>query len=185
MDSSYHTAASRSLGLYTHTPVNGPLSGTTRVSQYQKGKANLDFVGARDSEWQWNQLGHMQVCTLLQTDNHASTPPLSFFTGWMPFPPPNQQCHRTEGLQRGQIQTRPMLLLMLTKPHHNGFGSSRVVSVLDSDAVGPGFKSQPRRCRVTVLGKLFTHQSCLCSPRSETGSSPLKGYGGNCRPGGK
>ena len=33
---------------------------------------------------------------------------------------------------------------------------SRVVSVLDSGAVGPGFKSQPRRCRVTDLGKLFT-----------------------------
>jgi len=35
------------------------------------------------------------------------------------------------------------------------FGS-RVVSVLDSGAEGPGLKSQPRRCRVTVLGKLFT-----------------------------
>ena len=33
---------------------------------------------------------------------------------------------------------------------------SRVVSVLDSDAEGPGFKSQLRCCRVTVLGKLFT-----------------------------
>ena len=33
---------------------------------------------------------------------------------------------------------------------------SRVVSVLGSGAEGPGFKSQPRRCRVTVLGKLFT-----------------------------
>jgi len=33
---------------------------------------------------------------------------------------------------------------------------SRVVSVLDSRAEGPGFKSQSRRCRVTVLGKLFT-----------------------------
>jgi len=43
------------------------------VSRYQKGKTNLDFPGARDSEWQWNQLDHMQVCTLLQTDNHAST----------------------------------------------------------------------------------------------------------------
>jgi len=37
-----------------------------------------------------------------------------------------------------------------------GWLGSRVVSVLDSDAEGPGFKSQPRRCRVTVLGKLFT-----------------------------
>jgi len=33
---------------------------------------------------------------------------------------------------------------------------SRVVSVLDSGAVGRVFKSQPRRCRVTVLGKLLT-----------------------------
>ena len=37
-----------------------------------------------------------------------------------------------------------------------GWLGSRVVSGLDSRAEGPGFKSQPRRCRVTVLGKLFT-----------------------------
>jgi len=49
------------------------------VSWYQKGKTNLDFTGARDSEWQWHQLGCMQVCTLLQTDKQASTPPLSFY----------------------------------------------------------------------------------------------------------
>jgi len=46
---------------HTHT-FNGPFSGTTWVSQYQKGKTNLDFTEARDSEWQWHQLGHMQVC---------------------------------------------------------------------------------------------------------------------------
>ena len=66
---------------YTHThthPFNGPFSRTTWVSRYQKGKTNLDFTEARDSEWQWHQLGHMQVCTLLQTDNHASNPPLIF-----------------------------------------------------------------------------------------------------------
>jgi len=38
----------------------------------------VDFTEARDSEWEWHQLGHMQVCTLLQTDDHANTPPLSF-----------------------------------------------------------------------------------------------------------
>jgi len=42
-------------------------------------QTNLDFTEARDSEWQWHQLGYMQVCTSLQTDNHASTPPLSFY----------------------------------------------------------------------------------------------------------
>jgi len=67
------------------------------VSQYQKVKTNLDFTEARDSEWKWYQLGYMQVCTSLQTDNHASTPPLSFFTGRMPFLPPNQQRQSTEG----------------------------------------------------------------------------------------
>jgi len=48
----------------THThPFNGLFSGTTQVSRYQKGKTNPDFTEARDSEWQWHQLGHMHVCT--------------------------------------------------------------------------------------------------------------------------
>jgi len=72
---------SKSAHMYRVTlshPFKGPLSGTTQVGRYQKGKTNLDFTDARDSEWQWHQLGHMQVCTSLQTDNHAGTPPLSF-----------------------------------------------------------------------------------------------------------
>ena len=36
-------------------------------------------VWRRDSEWQWHQLGHM-----LQTDNHASTPPLSLLQAGCP-----------------------------------------------------------------------------------------------------
>ena len=77
--------------IHTHThPFNGPFSGTTQVSQYQKGGNNLDFTEARDSEWQWHQLGQMQVCTVLQTDNHASTPPLSFLqTGYSSCRPTN------------------------------------------------------------------------------------------------
>jgi len=63
---------------HTHS-FNGTFSGTTQVSRYQKGKTNLDFTEARNSEWQWHQLGRMQVCTSHQTDNHASTPPLSFY----------------------------------------------------------------------------------------------------------
>ena len=63
----------------SHHPFNGPFSGTTRMSRYRKGKTNLDFTKARDSEWQWHQLGHMQVCTALQTNYHASTPPLIFY----------------------------------------------------------------------------------------------------------
>ena len=79
-------------------PFNGLFSRITWVSRYQKGKTNLDFTGARDSEWQWHQLGHMQVCNSLQTDNHANTPH-SFFTGRMPFLSPNQQRQSTEGIK--------------------------------------------------------------------------------------
>jgi len=54
------------------------------VSRYQKGKTNLDFTEATVSEWQWHQLGYMQVCTALQTDSHASTLPLSFLQAGCP-----------------------------------------------------------------------------------------------------
>jgi len=47
------------------------------------------------SEWQWHQLGHMQICTLTQTRLHLH-PTTQLFTGWMPFLPPNQQHQSTE-----------------------------------------------------------------------------------------
>jgi len=48
--------------------------------------------------WQWHQLHHTQItCILLQTDNHASTSSLIFFTGQMLFLMPNQQCQSSEG----------------------------------------------------------------------------------------
>jgi len=66
------------------------------VSRYQKGKINLDFTEARDNERQWHLLGHMQVCTdctSLQTDSHASAPPLSFLrTGC-------HSCHPTNSVK--------------------------------------------------------------------------------------
>ena len=47
-------------GIPTHTHTH-PLSRITRVSWCQKGKTNLDFTEARDSEWQWHQLGYGQI----------------------------------------------------------------------------------------------------------------------------
>ena len=112
---------------HTHThPFNGPLSGTTHVSRYQKGKTNLDFTGARDSEWQWHQLGHMQVCTSLQTDNHANTPLLKFFTGRMPFLPPNQQHQSTEGRQ---LRNRTQILFsVITRPVNKSSSSEHSIT---------------------------------------------------------
>jgi len=48
------------------------------VSQYKKGKTNLDFTEARDSEWQWHQLDHMQVAPDRQQCQHPTT---QFFYG--------------------------------------------------------------------------------------------------------
>jgi len=64
------------------------------VSRYQNGKTNLDFTEARDSEWQWYQLGHMQVCTSPQTENHASTPPLRFLQAGCSSCRPTNSVHR-------------------------------------------------------------------------------------------
>jgi len=61
------------------------------MSRYQKGKTNLDFTEARDIEWQWHQLGYMQVCNSLQTD--VITAPLSFLQARCP------SCHPTNGVK--------------------------------------------------------------------------------------
>ena len=74
-------------------PFNGLFSRTTWVSRYQKGKTNLDFTGARDREWQWHRLGHMQVRNSLQTDNHTSTSPPCFLQAGCP------SCHPTNSVK--------------------------------------------------------------------------------------
>ena len=69
------------------------------MSRYQKGKTNLDFTEARDSEWQWHQPGRMQVCTSLQTDNHASTPTTQFLQTGCP------SCRQTNSVKALKVVT--------------------------------------------------------------------------------
>ena len=91
----------------THTRLTALLSGTTRVSRYQKGKTNRDFTEARDSEWQWHQMGRMQVCISLQTDNHASTSPLSFLQAGCPSCHPTNSVRALKALQH-KINTKKL-----------------------------------------------------------------------------
>jgi len=60
-----------------------------------------DFTEARDSEWQWHQLGHMQVCTSLQTENHARTLPLSFLQAGCP-----RSCRPTNSVKALKAQKK-------------------------------------------------------------------------------
>jgi len=64
---------------YVH--FNCLFSRTTWVSWHQKGKLFWILLEQEMMVWQWHQLDHMQIiCTLLQTDNHASTSPLIFYS---------------------------------------------------------------------------------------------------------
>jgi len=60
---------------------------------------------------------------------------------------------RMANVRKGNQPAKNLQQLLLTTP---GWLGSRVISTLNTDAEGPGFKSQLQRSRVTVLGKLFT-----------------------------
>ena len=60
-----HTAV---LNLSVTHPFNGPFSGTTRVSRYQKGKTNLDFTEASDSGFSW------AICKSAPRSRQITTP---------------------------------------------------------------------------------------------------------------
>ena len=117
------SAGSSQTSLYIHL-FNGPFSGTTQVSQYQKGKTNLDFTETRDSEWQWHQLGHMQVCTSLQTDDHTSTPPLSFLQAGCP------SCRPTNSVKALKAQPAYTYVDLIQSPFHFSLWSRLQIKVV-------------------------------------------------------
>jgi len=61
------------------------------VSRYQKGKTNLDFTEARDNEVAVALAGPYASLHLAPDRQPHQHPTTLFFTGWMPFLPPNQQ----------------------------------------------------------------------------------------------
>jgi len=112
----YHTTTS-----YSHThartqahPFNGPFSGWAST---RKVKPSWILLKQRDSEWQWHQLDHMQVCTLLHTDNHASTSLLSFLQAGYP------SCHPTTSVKALKANTSYSCKLIMQKNDANLFPS--------------------------------------------------------------
>ena len=59
-------------GAITHTHLTALCPGLPRVSRYQKDKTNLDVTEARP-------VSGSGISASLQTDNHTSTPPVSFY----------------------------------------------------------------------------------------------------------
>jgi len=92
---------------HTH-PSNGPLSGNTQVSRYQKGKTKLDFSEAKTvsgSGISW------AICKSAPRSRQITMPAPHCLvsTGRMPFLPPNQQRQSTEGT-------------IISANHHNNYG---------------------------------------------------------------
>jgi len=147
-----------SASVVTH-PFNGLVSGTTRVSRYQKGKTNLDCTEARDSEWRWHQLGHMQICTSLQTNNHASTPPLSFLQAGCP------SCRPTNSVKalKAKALKATTLFVKIIDPiiRQPGFNLPRHTwSLMNRFRTGKG----PCRADLHKWG-LAKSPSCVCDQR--------------------
>ena len=121
------------------------------MSRYQKGKTNLDFTEARDSEWQWHQLGHMPDCTSLQTDHHASTPPLSFLQAGCPSLRLTNSVKALKALCCCTWQINFSLYLF----YKHTFGNRRHRSVPDVSSVTRALKeyiaSRPGLCLVVVF----------------------------------
>jgi len=88
------------------------------VSRYHKGKTNLDFTEATDNEWQCHQLGHMQVCISLQTDNHASTPPLSFLQAGCPPSRPTNSLKALKQNKPSYIRRKQTVIHLPTPPEN-------------------------------------------------------------------
>jgi len=90
-------------------------SRTTRVSRHQKSRTipvnQSGFTGARYNEWQWHQLGDMQICTLFQTDNHASTQHSVFLQAGCP------SCRPTNSVKAPPSNTPIPQLTPLTTPN--------------------------------------------------------------------
>jgi len=82
--------------LYRQTAAS--FSGQPGSAGITKVKPICIFMKQEMMGWQWHQFCHMQItCTSLQTDNHANTSSLNFFTDQMLFLTSNRQCQSTEG----------------------------------------------------------------------------------------
>jgi len=95
----------------THThPFNGPLSGTTRVSQYQKGKPiwillKQETISGSGIGWAIYKSAPRSRRITTPAPHH------SVFTGRMPFLPPNQQRQSTEGSLKAKTSCKTFNLI--------------------------------------------------------------------------
>jgi len=80
--------------------------------------------------WQWHQLDHMQVCTSLQTDNHASTPPLRLDA--LPATQPT-----ASKLRRDTLTNAMNYIIVIGINVKSAWNSARMISAQSADSLSP------------------------------------------------
>jgi len=121
----------------------------------------------------------MQVCTSRQTDNHASTPLLNFFTGRMLFLPPNQQRQSTKGTApKFEYKNKQFPRRDFPPPD---FWSS-LLHFIDSGQIPPRhFQTNGRPAAIpftaahNLHGTIYTRTNDMLSVSIEAGSAGLVG----------
>jgi len=82
----------------------------------------VDFTEARDSEWHCGSGSGISwaMCKSAPRSRQMTTPALhhSFFTGWMPFLPPNQQRQSTEDKKLSYKLISKSVCLLATVDDH-------------------------------------------------------------------
>ena len=130
-----------------------------------EGKTNQDFTEARGSEWQWHQLCRMQVCTSLQADNHACTPPLIFLQAGCPSCRPTNSA---KALKAQQYNIKLLTLLASSgKRLHNGTASV-------CPPVCLSFRSIMATCSLLQLGRRRQISIDICRQRPSCGQRHVR-----------
>jgi len=104
---------------HTHTHLTAlfpglPRSAGEQVSRYQKGKTNLDFSEARDSKWQWHQLGYMRLHLAPDRQPHQHPTTLFFYRpDTLPATQPTVSKHWTQIIHYYKSKQKWVLTLII------------------------------------------------------------------------
>ena len=126
-----------------------------------------------------NQLGRMQVCTSLQTDNHASIPPLSFYK---PDALPAAKATASKHWRQRFIQEYVLGIPELVDGIFHGWNSwDPIIAWLECLPVSERFSWERRCCRHRVVSK----QTCQTATRdvvSSRGADTERSTAHHCLP---
>ena len=127
-------------------PFYGPLgfcpglSGWASTRKVKPGRQKRSgFTTARDSEWQWHQLGHIQICTLTQIHDHVNISQHGFYRpDALPAAQPTASKQQLESAQRVHISAKWILYkitglkdIRITTLNSEGHVTSSMTSSVD------------------------------------------------------